>query len=105
MDLLKTPKQILLEEAHVLPQFADGGDVFAKNPDDMRAEMMVQDTAPTEQPTEPEQEAPMPELKNQALFYTIREAINNPGHFPKAHFSPKVAEILEHFFGPNIFSE
>lgn len=102
---LKTPKQILFQEAGALPKLAEGGDVFSKNPDDMRAEIMAQDVAPQQEEVLEEEETPMPELKNPALFNTIKEVVNNPGHFPKEHFSPQVAQLLEHFFGPNIFSK
>ena len=42
MDLLKTPKQLLLEKTNVLPRFAKGKKVLS--PEDMKAEIVVQKT-------------------------------------------------------------
>ena len=97
---LKTPKQLLFEEAGALPKLAEGGEIFNKNPADMRAEIMAQDLVkPQEQPEEPEIE-----LKNQELFQTLKEILNNPGQLPKSKFDQKTAQLIENLFGPNIFA-
>jgi hypothetical protein len=46
--LLNTPQQMLMNESGVLPKFAKGKKVMS--PEDMKAELFVQDTAP-KQPT------------------------------------------------------
>lgn len=93
---LKTPKQMLFEEAGALPRLAEGGEIFNKNPADMRAEIMAQDLV---QPQEPEIE-----LENQELFNTLKEILNNPGQLPKSKFDQKTAQLIENLFGPNIFA-
>jgi hypothetical protein len=46
--LLNTPQQMLMNESGVLPKFAKGKKVMS--PEDMKAELFVRDTAP-KQPT------------------------------------------------------
>jgi hypothetical protein len=94
---LKTPKQMMFEEAGALPKLAEGGEIFNKNPADMRAEIMAQDLV---QP----QEQPEIKLENQELFNTLKEILNNPGQLPKSKFDQKTAQLIENLFGPNIFA-
>ena len=98
--MVKTPRQLLFEEAGALPQLADGGEVFEKNPDDMRAEMMAQDLAQGQ----PEQEPEVPDIKNRDVFDALKIVINNPGQVQRSELEPLIVRELLKLFGPNIFA-
>lgn len=100
--MVKTPRQLLFEESGALPQLAEGGEVFEKNPEAMRAEMMAQEMAPPRQ-LQPEPE-PELEIRNRDVFDALKLVINNPGQIQRDELDPHMARELLKLFGPNIFA-
>ena len=101
--MVKTPRQLLFEESGALPQLADGGEVFQKNPEDMRAEMMAANLAQG-QPQPEQEETEVPDIENRDVFDALKIVINNPGQVQRSELDPLIVRELLKLFGPNIFA-
>jgi hypothetical protein len=92
VGMVRTPQQMLLQESGIMPRFSNGGNI---NPADMRAEIAV---------GQPNVAKPILKLNNQSLFDSLKQVINNPGQINKNEIDPKAMALLNTLFGPNIFA-
>lgn len=85
---LKTPKQMLFEEAGILPPYKEGGEVSTAK---MRADVLADENK-------------LPDIKNVKVFNEIKQIVNHPGKLKRSNFSPAVVKEMTKLFGQEIFA-